>query len=188
MDNRTLLLNCALELFASRGYDGVGVQEIVECAGVTKPTLYHYFGSKYGLLTELLESFHAPFIERLENACAYRGDLPYTLESIARCFFQFASENPVYYRLQLALYFAPPGSEASRAVAQWNERQHGLIEAVFAQAVVQHGNMRGRQRLFAATFTGLMNTCIGLWLNGYTRLDDELLRSALRQFQHGIYS
>ena len=43
MDNRARLLDCAQDLFAARGYDAVGVQEIVEAAGVTKPTLYHYF-------------------------------------------------------------------------------------------------------------------------------------------------
>ena len=41
MDNRELLLNTALELFHAKGYDAVGVQEIVDRAGVTKPTLYY---------------------------------------------------------------------------------------------------------------------------------------------------
>ena len=40
----------ALQLFYEKGYDAIGVQEIADAAGVTKPTLYHYFGSKYGLL------------------------------------------------------------------------------------------------------------------------------------------
>ena len=38
------------ESFYEKGYDAIGVQEIADAAGVTKPTLYHYFGSKYGLL------------------------------------------------------------------------------------------------------------------------------------------
>ena len=54
MDNRETILNTALELFCNRGYDAVGVQEIVDKAGVTKPTLYYYFGSKQGLLREIL--------------------------------------------------------------------------------------------------------------------------------------
>ncbi|HIZ64719.1 MAG TPA: TetR family transcriptional regulator, partial [Candidatus Blautia pullicola] len=45
LDNRELILNAALDLFYARGYDAVGVQEIVDRAGVTKPTLYYYFGS-----------------------------------------------------------------------------------------------------------------------------------------------
>ena len=54
MENRERILRCALELFSSRGYDAVGVQEIVSTVGITKPTLYHYFGSKEGLLKALL--------------------------------------------------------------------------------------------------------------------------------------
>ena len=53
MDNRSNILSQAVELFASRGYDAVGVQEIVDAAGITKPTLYHYFGSKLGLLNTI---------------------------------------------------------------------------------------------------------------------------------------
>lgn len=188
MDNRALLLNCALELFAARGYDAVGVQEIAETAGVTKPTLYHYFGSKLGLLQALVRTCHQPFIQAVEQAARYDGDLPLTLERVGRAFFGFARQNPLYCRLQLALNFSPRGSEAWQVVAEWNERQQRQIEELFSAAVQQHGNMRGRQRLYAAVFTGLLDTCIGLWLNGYAELDDELLRSALRQFQHGIYS
>ena len=33
MDNRSRLLECALDLFTARGYDAVGVQEIVDAAG-----------------------------------------------------------------------------------------------------------------------------------------------------------
>ena len=49
MENREKLLSCALDLFYARGYDAVGIQEIVDAAGVTKPTMYYYFGSKKGL-------------------------------------------------------------------------------------------------------------------------------------------
>ena len=39
MDNRDMLMQVALDLFYSKGYDAVGVQEIVDKSGVTKPTL-----------------------------------------------------------------------------------------------------------------------------------------------------
>ena len=55
MDNKELILKSALDLFYAKGYDAVGVQEIVDKAGISKPTLYYYFGSKLGLLQNLLE-------------------------------------------------------------------------------------------------------------------------------------
>src|SRR5215471_7252303 len=44
----------AARLFAARGYDATSVREIVEAAGVAKPTLYYYFKSKEGLASALL--------------------------------------------------------------------------------------------------------------------------------------
>ena len=50
MDNRERILQCALELFYAKGYDAVGVQEIAQKAGITKPTLYYYLKNWSGHL------------------------------------------------------------------------------------------------------------------------------------------
>jgi AcrR family transcriptional regulator len=188
MDNRSAILASALNLFAARGYDAVGVQEIVEAAGITKPTLYYYFGSKRGLLDTLLESEFAPLCQDVQQAAAYHGDLPLTLEKVARAYFDFAKTHRAFYRLQIALWYAPFNSEAFRAVAPWNERLYQVIERLFAQAAEQHGNMRGRQRAYAATLLGMINTYIGMALNEYTELEDPLVYRAVHQFMHGIFS
>ena len=73
MDNRERILQCALELFYAKGYDAVGVQEIAQKAGITKPTLYYYFGSKYGLLETLLTKHFTVLNEELERASFYEG-------------------------------------------------------------------------------------------------------------------
>ncbi len=188
MDNREKLLNSALDLFAARGYDAVGVQEIVEAAGVTKPTLYHYFGSKSGLMQALLERSYTPFDAALAQAAAYRHDLTGSLNDIARVYFRFASEQPTYYRMLLALWLAPQQSEAHKLVAELNDRQQRRLEQMFAQAAEDHGNMRGRQREYAAAFLGVINTMVALALNGHVRLDEELVYRAVHRFEHGIYS
>ena len=76
MDNKEKILQCALELFYARGYDAVGVQEIAETAGVTKPTLYYYFGSKKGLLETLLETEYAVLRQALESAISMWTRMP----------------------------------------------------------------------------------------------------------------
>jgi AcrR family transcriptional regulator len=188
MDNRQQILQQALTLFAARGYDAVGVQEICTAAGVTKPTLYHYFGNKRGLLSALVSERSAPLLARLAAATDYHGDLPRSLEQVVLVYFAFAGAEPVLYRLMLALWFAPPQSEAFQIIAARNAEQQHLIEALFMAATPDHGNMRERHQIYAASFLGAINTRIMLALNGYVPLDDELARQTVHQCSHGIYS
>jgi len=188
MDNNSILMDLALTLFAARGYDGVGVQEICDAASLTKPTLYHYFGSKRGLLESLLARDLETFKRSLTQASNYTGDLPLSLERIAACHFSFASDHPVFYRFYLTLGFAPRESEAFQVLTTLNRFQIELIENVFLLAVTQHGNMRGRHQAYALTFVGTLNSYIGLGLNEFAALDANLARQAVHQFQHGIYS
>jgi TetR/AcrR family transcriptional regulator len=188
MDNREVILTRALELWCQRGYDAVGVQEIVESAGITKPTMYHYFGSKRGLLDALIDDRSGGLRDALVPAATYDGDLVATLESIVRGYFAFARENGDFYRLLLAFWFAPPGSDEFQAVAARNAAQHEAVERLFEAATKQHGNMRGRQKAYAATFLGMINTYVGLSLNGYATLDEQLVYRATHQFMHGIFS
>ena len=146
MDNRSLILARALHLWSERGYDAVGVQEIVEAAGITKPTLYHYFGSKRGLLDELIDERSAGLREALGKAAEYRGDLVVTLESVVRVYFEFARQNGPYYRMQLAFWFAPEQSDGHQAILARNAGQHQALERLFEAAAHDHGNMRGRHR------------------------------------------
>jgi len=188
MDTRDLLLDCALRLFAARGYDAVGVQEIVAAAGVTKPTLYHYFGSKRGLLEALLGGYFAQLNQVVREGADYHGNLPGTLKRLTAVLFAFARANPAFYRLQLALWFAPEQSEGFQVVSELNRIQYDLIEALFLRAAQDHGNMRARQRAYATTYLGMINTYVGMALNGFAQLDEKLVEQAVHQFQHGIYS
>lgn len=188
MDNRTTLLDCALELFAERGYDAVGVQEICAAAGVTKPTLYHYFGSKRGVLDALVDEQWAPFVADLAEAAAYDGDLPRTLERVVALSFDFAAREPVLCRMLLALWFASRASEAVSAVAALHAERLQILEELFVWAARDHGNMRGRERTYAATLLGMIHTHIALALNHQITLDDTVAHRAVHQFSRGIYS
>ena len=188
MDNRSKILSCALELFASYGYEAVGVQRIVEAAQVTKPTLYHYFGSKKGLLNTLLETYFSKLYQVIEEGVVYKGDLPLTLNKVAMAYFNFSNQNPVFYRMQLTMWFAPTQSEAFQAVSSFNKKQQHLLENLFIQAARQHGNLQGRHRIYAATFLGMINTYIGWSLHGYIKLDQVLGHQAVHQFMYGIFS
>ncbi|TSB20394.1 TetR/AcrR family transcriptional regulator [Streptomyces benahoarensis] len=51
---RRRLLEAAADLFAERGYDAATVRDIADRAGANQALLFRYFGSKSGLLTEVM--------------------------------------------------------------------------------------------------------------------------------------
>ena len=191
MDNREKILKCALNLFYTKGYDAVGVQEIAESAGVTKPTLYHYFGSKYGLLESLMESGYAGFKCELEAAAVYQGDLPMTLYRVAKIYFSLASQNREFYRLVMSMMYYGEETDSYRAIAPIRSHQHRLFTRLFEQAADIVGNMNGRQEQYAVTFTGCLNHYLLFWLSTekgrYVQISDEQAFSVVHQFLHGIY-
>ncbi len=65
---RKALIAAARDLFATRGYDDVGAEEIVKAAGLTRGALYHHFpGGKAGLLEAVYEQIEAESTERVAH-------------------------------------------------------------------------------------------------------------------------
>ena len=188
MDNQQRLLDCALELFCQRGYDAVGVQEIVDTAGVTKPTLYHYFNSKRGLLDALLIREAGHLLHTISQSADYQGDLVRTLEEVTHAYFEIAENSEKFYRMQLAFNFAPMESAANQAVRAFAREQHDILESVFVKAAQDHGNLRGREKRYAVGFLGAVNAVIGLYLNGKLELNGEIVYQTVHQFMYGIFS
>lgn len=97
---RQRLLEAARDLFAERGYEGATVRDIAERAGANQALLFRYFGSKQGLLTEVIarggleqlratppeELFETALRSMLTNSAAGTGDrsLEVYLRSIGR--------------------------------------------------------------------------------------------------------
>ena len=54
IDKRQAILDAAFTVFARRGYDQAGVQEIADEAGVAKPTVYNHMSDKETLFRETM--------------------------------------------------------------------------------------------------------------------------------------
>ncbi|HFP9381795.1 TetR family transcriptional regulator [Raoultella planticola] len=53
-ENRTRIVETASKLFRERGFDGVGVAELMSAAGLTHGGFYKHFGSKADLMAEAM--------------------------------------------------------------------------------------------------------------------------------------
>lgn len=184
-DNRSSILEAALALFAARGYDAIAVQEVVDAAAITKPTLYHYFGSKEGLLRALIDEYTASLLDAIEQAAAYDGDLVMNLRGIVQAYFAFAERRPTFTRMLLSMQHAPAESQAGQAAATVNERIYRAVRDLFA---VSLPHFPDRHRRYALTFIGMIHTYLRLGLDHHLTLNDEATYDAVHQFMHGIYS
>jgi len=107
-DVRERLLAEALRLFTSRGYAATTVREIVEAAGVTKPVLYYYFGSKEGLYLEIMNGINLLFDARVDALRMTSGSVRERLLHLFAGMFDGARSNLGVVRLAYAIYFGPP--------------------------------------------------------------------------------
>ena len=110
---RDRLLSSAAELFADRGFDGVSVREICVAAGVTKPTLYYYFGSKNRLAATIVAEASGHVVETVGEVVAGPGTVFGKLSRVARAIFERSSAAPKTSRFFFASVFAP------REAAPW---------------------------------------------------------------------
>lgn len=71
---RARLLAAADELFYSEGIHTVGIDRVIERAGVAKGSLYYIFGSKEELVRQYLEGRHGRWTNRVEEGIAKQDD------------------------------------------------------------------------------------------------------------------
>jgi AcrR family transcriptional regulator len=68
--------DAAVELFAERGYHGVGIRELAERAGLSSATLYHYMATKQDLLVAIMTENLEALIESAQAAVIGAGADP----------------------------------------------------------------------------------------------------------------
>ncbi|MDE5898162.1 MAG: TetR/AcrR family transcriptional regulator, partial [Treponemataceae bacterium] len=187
-DTRERLLHTAAALFSAQGYDAVGVQCIADAAGITKPTLYYYFGSKRGLLEALLSERGGAFLSALRAAAAYRRDFVLSLSELFRAMLSAAKDDPAFFRLHAALLMTPPESETAAVHKPFDEEVAAVFLGLFQKSAAEFGNMRGSEALFSAMFRWNLTALTLSALNSGAYPDDGKIHKIIRAFLYGIAS
>lgn len=187
INNRKKLIDVALKAFARKGYASVGVQEIVNKAKVTKPTLYHYFGNKKGLLTAVLEREFEIFLNAIRPQAQAPEDLVKALEVLTQKWFDFAQRHPDFFYLYLSMSFLPSMHDSRELFQPHQEEVHALMRGLFEAAAQQHKNLAGHEPLITITLNGLLNHYAMGLLNGSVKDHGDLVHKVVKQFMYGIY-
>jgi TetR/AcrR family transcriptional repressor of nem operon len=127
-DTRERLLECACELIHAHGYQGVGVQELCDAAGVKKGSFYHFFPSKQDLALEVIErQWQKMQREMLEPAFA--PDVP-PLARIER-YFAMAARALDETRSALGVVCGCPFGNLSLELGACDDRVRRKLDQVF---------------------------------------------------------
>jgi AcrR family transcriptional regulator len=90
-----LILRVAGKVFADSGYERASMDRIAALAGVSKPMLYAYFGSKEGLYLAYIERTGGELVQRLISADRADGIGPHPprLRAVINEFLAFVQEH-----------------------------------------------------------------------------------------------
>ena len=146
------IMQSALELFATHGFDATSISQIADHAGISKGLIYNYFDSKEQLLKALVQS-----IDREEEKIIVEvvdPDPSRMLEKIFVYFFREMRENEEQWKLIAALTLQAGKFEfiqqkASEKIEKFCEILEGLLRSIGID------RPRREAKLIAAIFDGV---------------------------------
>jgi AcrR family transcriptional regulator len=143
---RERLLAAADELFYNEGVHTVGIDRVIEHAGVAKASLYNTFGSKDELVRAYLESRRVNVTQRIMRAVG-RYDTPRerllaVFEGQGDLFAQPGYRGCAFARASAESH---PGDLAEQAAQGYRTWVRGLLTELAAQAGVSEPDVLARQ-------------------------------------------
>lgn len=87
-DREEQIVSVAIDEFAERGYAGASMVAIAARAGISKPLIYQYFGSKDGLYLVCLHQVADALLERLEPEWQREDDSIMYRLTVLQAFFE----------------------------------------------------------------------------------------------------
>jgi AcrR family transcriptional regulator len=143
---RQRLLAAANELFYAEGVQTVGIDRVIEHAGVAKASLYNTFGSKENLVQAYLESRHEATLERLRSSVGRHNDPRQRLLAVFDAQAEMFAE-PSFHGCAFvtASAEAPDGGLIHQATDQYRVDVRGLLSDLASAAGAANPAALGRQ-------------------------------------------
>jgi AcrR family transcriptional regulator len=121
MRSRELVLDAAERVMAEQGFEAATLARVVEEAGIPLSSVYHYYGSKDGILLAVMERGAARFFADLPDWDRRRGRPGEHLATVLFTAAQTLERHPSFLRLLIVFAVQPPdrgGEEIEGVVAR----------------------------------------------------------------------
>lgn len=146
-ETKQRLILAGLRLMLERGYNGLGIQELLKDTGVPKGSFYHHFEGKEDFALQVLDAYMANAHALLEATLTDRSRPPLAR---VRDFFEGVREG---YAAQgyLGCFFGALGQELSGASEVFRRKIEGCVGTIAARLAVCLEEARSRGDLPAET-------------------------------------
>ena len=156
-ENAEKILQVGIHLMANKGYQATSTREIVEAAGVTKPMLYYYFGSKEGLCKAGIRRFSEQFFLKLREKIDDPHDPRESLVDYIWTIFSFMQEHRDESLFYMSLFFGPERQwfldDIKAVLADGKE-----LTIFFIEKLIRAGTLRaGCEEEFSRTLHGMID-------------------------------
>lgn len=159
------IVHYAVDDFAAHGYAGASVASIAARAGISKPLIYQYFGSKDGLYLACLHTVAGGLLERLEAAEQNVDDTVLSRVYALQAVFEALEPQPMAWKL---LYdpSMPAAGEIAAAAADYRARTMAIAASGSARFLRARG-IRSRTDASALTaiWMGIVDSSVTWWLD-----------------------
>ena len=188
MNRKQALLDAAIRLFATNGFDATSTASIAQYAGVTEPLIHYHFKSKDGLFTHILEEIFTAYFDRFDALPEKTGTEFDKLVNLIRFHFRFAEDFPDQTFIVIS---ACPSKlqDAAHVCAQYVKAQGDRLSGYIA-GCLERGIAAGEFRPVPvkATTGMLLATVNGLMRRKSLHLDkiDGLLGAVLDFCRHAL--
>lgn len=106
---RNEIMATAKEMFLSRPYAQVNMEDVAEAADVSKATLYKYFDSKLDIYSAIIIADAQQLADQIRGAFERKRDVSENLRAMARAYMDFFLRHPEYFQKLSWFYF--PGRD-----------------------------------------------------------------------------
>lgn len=138
---RDRILDVALERFATKGFAGTSVRELVEAVGCTKPALYYHFGSKEELFLELVRTRIEGLHHVLAAASSGAPSAEVALLRVSGAILDGVRQSPLSMRLLITAEHHPDEGQPEVDLRSMHE---AFLQYVVA--LIEEGQARGELR------------------------------------------
>ncbi len=180
LDREVQILDIASQQFGTLGFTATSVGAIAEQAGISKPLIYNYFGSKEGLYEACLDRGGAIVAEEIERIA--RGDAVGIERGMQTLAGMFAILEPQPYLWRL--FFdptAPSTGPIADSVTLYADRIGKLAEEGVTELMALAGNSDELDiSAMTAVWLGIVDSLMAWWLDHPTETADQMIQRCMR--------